>query len=552
MKDNENNNKRGIIYVRVSSEEQVAGTSLDYQEQECRKYCENHGVKVVKIFREEGASAKSAERKQFLRAIDYCREQKKRKGIGYFVVHKCDRFARNVEDHYSVRRKLLDYGTQLHSVTEPIDDSPQGKVFEAMLSAFAEFDNSIRRQRSMDGMSSRINDGIYPWKPPLGYLTQYVKKRGKKKEHPDEPHPDIFPILQRGLRKFATGKYDYIHQFKADLEAWGLGEIREKEVTNQLVHKILNQYLPFYAGFIHNPFTDKTVRGKHQTMISESEYKQIKFYLNRHKKYPEKRMLFREEFPLRQFVSCGECGEKYTGSWSQGSTKKYAYYHCRTKGCEAYGKSIPVALLEQEFEDLLKKITPSRAFWKAFKRDVLRKWETEKQEVERALELRKKEAKDLKTQMEKLSDGYLKNHFTEDFYLKKKEELENRIMANKIEYSECNIERLDLSTLLKLAERYSNSILTIWRELLRPDQRKTFYNFVFKSPVLYHRKDKSWNYSLNEIFCIYKAYLQKMELGNSKSPEVTFRRLRTNQIVDNLRVLKRQGEETLSLLLTKS
>jgi len=43
------------------------------------------------------------------------------------------------------------------------------------------------------------------------------QKRGEKKEKPDEPHPDIFPIIQRGLRKFAKGQYDYIQQIKKRL-----------------------------------------------------------------------------------------------------------------------------------------------------------------------------------------------------------------------------------------------------------------------------------------------------------------------------------------------
>ncbi|MSU44944.1 recombinase family protein, partial [Candidatus Nomurabacteria bacterium] len=50
---------KGIIYVRVSSEEQVKGTSLEFQEESCRKYCKDKSIEVIKVFREEGASAKS-------------------------------------------------------------------------------------------------------------------------------------------------------------------------------------------------------------------------------------------------------------------------------------------------------------------------------------------------------------------------------------------------------------------------------------------------------------------------------------------------------------
>ena len=49
---------KGVIYTRVSSGEQVKGTSLEHQEDDCRKYCHDKGITVVKVFREKGESAK--------------------------------------------------------------------------------------------------------------------------------------------------------------------------------------------------------------------------------------------------------------------------------------------------------------------------------------------------------------------------------------------------------------------------------------------------------------------------------------------------------------
>ncbi len=95
---------KAIIYIRVSSDEQVKGTSLDYQEEICRKYCKEKNIEVLEVFREEGASAKSTKRVEFLRAIEYCRKNKGK--VQAFVVAKVDRFARNTEDHYMVRKVL--------------------------------------------------------------------------------------------------------------------------------------------------------------------------------------------------------------------------------------------------------------------------------------------------------------------------------------------------------------------------------------------------------------------------------------------------------------
>lgn len=177
----------GIIYVRVSSDEQVLGTSLESQVDLCVRYCQERHIEVLEIFRDEGASAKTANRPELIRALDFCRKHKSK--VQVFVVAKVDRFARNTEDHFTVRGKLGQYGVTLHSVTEPIGNSPTEKLLETVLAGSAEFDNAIRMQQCIDGMKSRIGDGIWPFRPPLGYLPAGTKKRGLKKREPDEIDP---------------------------------------------------------------------------------------------------------------------------------------------------------------------------------------------------------------------------------------------------------------------------------------------------------------------------------------------------------------------------
>jgi len=50
------------IYVRVSTGRQVLGTGLETQERDCRAYAGNQGWTVLRVFREEGESAKTAKR----------------------------------------------------------------------------------------------------------------------------------------------------------------------------------------------------------------------------------------------------------------------------------------------------------------------------------------------------------------------------------------------------------------------------------------------------------------------------------------------------------
>lgn len=118
----------GIIYCRVSSKEQTQGTSLESQELACKEYARTKTIKILKVFVEQGESAKFADRTQLLELIEFCRQNKGK--VQDLLVWKIDRFARNVGDHFNIKATLLKYGVRIVSVTEPIDSNPEGKLME--------------------------------------------------------------------------------------------------------------------------------------------------------------------------------------------------------------------------------------------------------------------------------------------------------------------------------------------------------------------------------------------------------------------------------------
>src|SRR5438046_10647234 len=85
--------KKAVIYLRVSSEEQVDNFSLNTQEDICRKEAVKRGYEIVEIFREEGKSAKSIlGRTKLINLLDYCR--KKTNKIQAVFVYRLDRISR--------------------------------------------------------------------------------------------------------------------------------------------------------------------------------------------------------------------------------------------------------------------------------------------------------------------------------------------------------------------------------------------------------------------------------------------------------------------------
>jgi hypothetical protein len=78
-----------VIYLRVSTEEQVDNYSLDTQSDICRKEAERRGLTIVDTFREEGRSAKTIkERPTLIDMLDYCRKNKRE--VGAVIVYRLD------------------------------------------------------------------------------------------------------------------------------------------------------------------------------------------------------------------------------------------------------------------------------------------------------------------------------------------------------------------------------------------------------------------------------------------------------------------------------
>jgi len=63
-----------VIYVRVSTKEQTANLSLPTQPNACEEYCERQGFHVLAQFREESESAKTADRTELQKLLQFCRK----------------------------------------------------------------------------------------------------------------------------------------------------------------------------------------------------------------------------------------------------------------------------------------------------------------------------------------------------------------------------------------------------------------------------------------------------------------------------------------------
>src|SRR5687767_11463946 len=143
-----------IIYIRVSTKEQTENLSLPTQLRVCEEYCRREGFEILERFKEEGESAKTTDRRELQRLLEYCRSNKGK--VHFLVVFNLTRFARDKYDHFALRSHLKSLGISLRSATEPIDDTSTGKLMEGVLAAFAQFDNDVRSDRTRAGMQEAL------------------------------------------------------------------------------------------------------------------------------------------------------------------------------------------------------------------------------------------------------------------------------------------------------------------------------------------------------------------------------------------------------------
>jgi len=153
-----------VGYARVSS----IGQSLDVQFERLRD-CD-------KVFQEK-RSGVDAGRPALKRCLEFLREG------DTLLVTKIDRLARSTSDLYQIVSSISDKGVQFKVIDDPSIDttSRTGKLVMGILALIAEFENDIRRERQMDGITKARDRGVRFGRKPLlvAEKIQHVRKLRK-------------------------------------------------------------------------------------------------------------------------------------------------------------------------------------------------------------------------------------------------------------------------------------------------------------------------------------------------------------------------------------
>jgi DNA invertase Pin-like site-specific DNA recombinase len=137
------------IYLRVSTEDQTNLNQLLKLEDYCLKHTYDY-----EVFQEVESSRKTRPVKNHLLSL-----LRKREFDGV-LVYKLDRWARSSRELILEVEELIDKGVQFISFSENIDfGTAAGKLQFQILSAFAEFERSLIRERTIEGLNRAKKQG---------------------------------------------------------------------------------------------------------------------------------------------------------------------------------------------------------------------------------------------------------------------------------------------------------------------------------------------------------------------------------------------------------
>ena len=147
------------LYARVSSERQDVDLSVSAQLRALREFAEKNGYVVAREYIDEAESGRIAERPQFRRMIDDATGPEA--PFKEILVWKFSRFTRKREHAVAFKSMLRRRGVRVVSITEHADDSPMGRLMEAIIESVDEFYSENLAQEVTRGMREAASRGFW-------------------------------------------------------------------------------------------------------------------------------------------------------------------------------------------------------------------------------------------------------------------------------------------------------------------------------------------------------------------------------------------------------
>ncbi len=355
-----------VSYLRVSTREQAEkggtdeGFSIPAQREATRRKAEQLGAGIVEEFVDAGASAKSSDRPELMRMIQYVKANK----VAYCIVHKVDRLARNRADDVSIHLALQQCGVMLVSASENIDETPSGMLLHGIMSTIAEFYSRNLATEVAKGMTQKAIGGGTNGRAPIGYLN--VRKRDElgREVRTIELDPERAPMIEWAFKAYASGNWS-VSQLHDELTSRGLLSLPTpkrpaKRLAVSTIHRLLTN--PYYKGDVI--YRGTRYKGNHPALVPAEVWYQVQSVLTAHQCAVEATQVHGHY--LKGTIHCGQCGSRLIVSNAKNRHGNvYCYFVCsgrHSKRTDCTRQAMLIEDVEKLIEDYYTRvqITPAQ------------------------------------------------------------------------------------------------------------------------------------------------------------------------------------------------
>ncbi len=392
---------RAVIYARVSSAKQVEeGHGLESQAIRCREYAERKGYEVVETFLDKAISGSLSERPGVMAMLTYLKHHS-RTGEIVVIIDDISRLARDTRVHTDLRLAINLAGGKLESPSITFGDDSDSIFVENVLASASQHQRQKNGEQTKNRMRARAMNGYWVFHAPTGYTYKRVAGHGKLLVR-DEP---LASIVQEALEGFASGRFQTQGEVKRFLESRPEYPCKTKDglVRYEEVLRLLTR--PHYAGYIEVPHWGVSLRkGHHEGLIDLQTFEDIQRRIKGAVRVFSSKEVG-EDFPLRGYTACADCGGPLTAGWSTSKTgKRHPYYLCFTKGCACRGKSIKRDVIEEQFGTMLEGLRPSAQTMGLFKNLFSIAWEQHASRTEEIAKALREDLRKTEQQIEQMLD----------------------------------------------------------------------------------------------------------------------------------------------------
>ncbi len=339
------------LYARVSSDRQDVDLSVAAQLRALRDYAEKNGYLVVREFVDEAESGRIADRPQFRKMLDEA--SKPDAPFQEILVWKFSRFTRKREHAVAFKSMLRRKGIRVVSITEHADDTPTGKLMEAIIESVDEFYSENLAQEVTRGMREAASRGFWMnASAPYGYQRAYVQDGAKKR-----PRLEINPPHDAVVRRI----FDLTLQGRTSLDilktlnAEGIPSPNGKQWRKTTVHKVLANEA--YTGTLvwgqkaRDGQEPVRVEDAFPAIVSQQEFQRVRKLLESRAPAVTHPRRAASPYLLSGLAKCQTCGKALTAA--EAKSGKYTYYVCQSILKQGSGTCDTPRLNARSFEDII-------------------------------------------------------------------------------------------------------------------------------------------------------------------------------------------------------